>query len=257
MSKKYYWLKLNENFYEEDTIVWLEEQENGVSYVNFYLKLLLKSLSEEGKLVRYVGETLVPYDTKALSKLTNTPVDTVVVAMRLFIEIGLIKQLEAGELYMTQINEMIGSETESAVKMRRLRARETALQLEEKEEGHIVTESDQHIEIDIELDLEKETYKELDKENNTSFDNFYSNYPKKVSKGQAKKTFEKLVKDKVIDDEVMELILKDLENRKNYDGWKDKKFIPHPSTYLNNYGWEDEYETTKKKEPVKLNIQRY
>ena len=38
MAKKYYWLKLMEGFFEEDTIAWLEEQENGVYYTNFYLK---------------------------------------------------------------------------------------------------------------------------------------------------------------------------------------------------------------------------
>lgn len=157
MSKKYYWLKLNENFYEDDTIAWIEEQENGVLYTNFYLKLLLKSLKENGKLIRYVGDTLMPYDTLALSKLTNTPVDTVKVAMNLFLQIGLVKQLEAGELYMTQIDEMIGSETESAVKMRRLRAREQALSIEENSKGHNVTECDQHIDIEIEKELDIES----------------------------------------------------------------------------------------------------
>ena len=121
-NKKYYWLKLNDNFFEDDTIVWLEEQENGKDYVIFYLKLLLKSLKEEGTLVRYVGERLMPYDTNSLAKLTNTPVDTVRVAMQLFIEFGLVKQMDAGELYLTQIDEMIGTETDSARRVRKHRA---------------------------------------------------------------------------------------------------------------------------------------
>ena len=121
-NKKYYWLKLNDNFFEDDTIVWLEEQDNGKDYVIFYLKLLLKSLKEEGTLVRYVGERLMPYDTNSLAKLTNTPVDTVRVAMQLFIEFGLVKQMDAGELYLTQIDEMIGTETDSARRVRKHRA---------------------------------------------------------------------------------------------------------------------------------------
>lgn len=124
MTKRYYWLKLNENFFEEDTIAWLEEQENGKDYVLFYLKLALRSLQDDGSLVRYVGEKLIPYDIKSLAKVTNTPIDTVAVAMKVFIEIGLIAQLETGEIYMNQINELIGSETESAKRVRKHRAKE-------------------------------------------------------------------------------------------------------------------------------------
>ena len=86
-NKRYYWLKLDENFFEDDTIAWLEEQENGKDYVIFYLKLALKSLKDEGRLIRYVGETLIPYDVKALAKLTNTPIDTVSIAIKTFVEI--------------------------------------------------------------------------------------------------------------------------------------------------------------------------
>ena len=41
MAKKYYWLKLKNDFFDDDTIQFIEEQENGVAYVNFYLKLCL------------------------------------------------------------------------------------------------------------------------------------------------------------------------------------------------------------------------
>ena len=40
-DKKYYWLKLKEDFFEEDTISWIEEQQNGKDYSLFYLKLCL------------------------------------------------------------------------------------------------------------------------------------------------------------------------------------------------------------------------
>lgn len=83
-NKRYYWLKLNENFFDEDTIIFLEEQENGKDYIIFYLKLLLKSIRDEGKLVRFIGNKIVPYDVKSLAKLTNVSVDTVAVAMKLF-----------------------------------------------------------------------------------------------------------------------------------------------------------------------------
>lgn len=124
-NKRYYWLKLPENFYDDDTIQWIEDQENGAAYVNFYLKLLLKSLSDDGKLIRYVGQRLMPYDVRSLARLTNTDTDTVRVALELFVKIGLVERLDSGELYMNQIDEMIGSETQAATRMRKMRARKS------------------------------------------------------------------------------------------------------------------------------------
>lgn len=131
-NKRYYWLKLPEDFYDDDTIQWIEDQENGAAYVNFYLKLLLKSLSDEGRLIRYVGQRLIPYDVKSLSRLTNTDTDTVRVALELFVKIGLIERLDTGEIYMSQIDEMIGKETESARRKRKYRARK-AIEGDKKE----------------------------------------------------------------------------------------------------------------------------
>ena len=121
-NKKYYWLKLTENFFDEDTIIYIESQENGEKYSNFYLKLCLKSLRTDGKLIRLVGENFIPYDIKSLARLTNCEIDTVRAAMQLFEAIGIIQILDTGEIYLTQVKEMVGSETDKAKIMRRLRA---------------------------------------------------------------------------------------------------------------------------------------
>lgn len=152
-SKKYYWLKLKSDFFDDDTIKFIEEQENGIKYSNFYLKLCLKSLKTDGKLIRLIGETLIPYDINSLSKLTGVDFDTVRSAMTLFERIGLIKVLESGEIYLSQIDELIGSETDKAQMMRRLRA-------ERKIDSNNVTRMLPEKEIDIEK--EKEIKKETD-----------------------------------------------------------------------------------------------
>lgn len=148
-SKKYYWLKLKSDFFDDDTIKFIEEQENGIKYSNFYLKLCLKSLKTDGKLIRLVGETLIPYDINSLSKLTGVDFDTVRSAMTLFERIGLIKVLESGEIYLSQIYELIGSETDKAQMMRRLRA-------ERKLDSNNVTQMLPEKDIDIDIDIEKE-----------------------------------------------------------------------------------------------------
>lgn len=159
-NKRFYWLKLKENFFEEDTISWLEEQENGKEYCLFYLKLCLKSLKTDGILIRNVGELLVPYDIKKLAEMTHTDIDTARVSMEIFEKIGLIQILENGEIYLTQLENMVGSETTKAETMRRLRT-------QRKIEGNIVTkmlprervrERDKEIEKDIEIELEDKTH---------------------------------------------------------------------------------------------------
>lgn len=134
-NHRYYWLKLQETFFEDDTIDFIESQENGERYVLFYLKLCLKALKNEGKLIRYVGELLMPYDEVGIAKLTKTDVDTVRSALILFSKIGLIKRLDSGEIYLTQLNELIGTETSAAQRKRKQRINEKArLSLECDEE---------------------------------------------------------------------------------------------------------------------------
>lgn len=173
MSKRYFWLKLKDDFFDDDTIRYIEEQENGVIYSNFYLKLCLKSLKTGGKLIRLIGNRLIPYDVAALARLTNIPADTVAVAMQLFQKIGLVELLEQGEILLPQINEMIGSETDKAETMRRKRA-------EDRLKGNIVTpllperypeyrdrDKEKDIEIDTEIEKDTETEKEKEGEGET------------------------------------------------------------------------------------------
>lgn len=170
MAKRYYWLKLKEDFFDDDTMQYIEEQENGIHYSNFYMKLCLKSLKSEGKLIRLIGDTLIPYDVKSLSKLTGVDIDTVRVAMALFERIGLVKILDTGELYLTQMQEMIGSETDKAQIMRRKRAEEKSIS---NNVTHMLpecyTEKEKEREKDIEIDKrERINYQEIvDLYNNT------------------------------------------------------------------------------------------
>ncbi len=82
------------------------------------------------------------------------------------------------------------------------------------------------------------TLKERKEINGGFFDRFWKSYPRKQSKAQAKKIFEKLAPD----ENMLIIILKAIEDQKNTDDWKkdNGKYIPHPSTWLNQERWEDE-----------------
>ena len=220
MAKKYYWLKLKEDFFDDDTISFIEEQENGVYYVNFYLKLCLKSVKTEGKLIRLIGENLIPYDVKSLSKLTGVPVDTVVVAMKLFESIGLVKILETGEIYLSQINELIGTETDKARIMRQKRA-------VQKLDGNNVTTllPRCYPEKEEDKDKEKEIDKKQEEEDVSLFLSLYLNSFLSIFKKKPNKSHLTAVKNLYINGKSQETILNALESVKG-------KQIDEPEPYV-------------------------
>ena len=154
-ATKFYWLQLREDFFDEDAIDWLEEQPNGKEYSLFYLKLCVKSLRTNGVLIRRVGNMLLPYDHVKLGELTKTSPDTVIVAMNLLLQIGLVERLENGELYLTQVENMIGSQSKGAFKKQQQIARRNVNLIE----GGARVEKippDIEIEKEIEIDIDKD-----------------------------------------------------------------------------------------------------
>jgi len=117
-SKRYYWMKLNKDFFKQHEIVIIEAMPNGKEYLIFYLKLLAESVSHEGNL-RFSDK--IPYNEEMLGALTRTNIDVVRSALRIFEELHMIETLEDGTVYMTETKNMIGSETGSAVRKREYR----------------------------------------------------------------------------------------------------------------------------------------
>lgn len=158
-NRKFYWLKLKRDFFKRHDIRIVEEMENGKDYILFYLKLLLESVDHEGHL-RF-SET-IPYNEKMLSVVTNTNIDIVRSAMKLFTELNMMEVLDDSTIFMTEVTKLIGSETATAERMRRSRSRQKAL----AECNNVTNESDnvQFCYPEIEIDIEKEKDTELDKE---------------------------------------------------------------------------------------------
>lgn len=75
----------------------------------------------------------------------------------------------------------------------------------------------------------------------SSFEIFWRAYPKKRGKGPAEKAWAKIKPD----DMLLGTMLAKIDQAKQTSQWtKDRgEFIPHPATWLNAKGWEDEYET--------------
>lgn len=151
-SKKFYWLKLKRDFFKRHDIRIIEEMPNGKDYVLFYLKLLLESIDHEGSL-RF--SDTIPYNEQMLSVVTNTNVDIVRSAMKLFTELNLMEVLDDATIYMAEVNTMIGSESWSAERVRRFRQKQQAL-LCNTDVTSCNEEIEEEIKKDIDIELENE-----------------------------------------------------------------------------------------------------
>jgi len=106
-------------------------------------------------------------------------------------------------------------------------------------------DSDSDLDIDSDIDLKKETPVKqangVSKQTEEQFDTFYERYPKKVSKTDAKKTFEKLIKQGV----TLETILSKLNTYKAQlqANKTEDKYIRNPQRFLNTL---DDFESTEK-----------
>jgi predicted phage replisome organizer len=98
---------------------------NGKDYILFYLKLLLESIDHEGTL-RF-SET-IPYNEQMLSVVTNTNIDTVRSAMKLFIELNMMTVFDDQTIYMTEVDKLIGGECSSTGRVREHRKKVKMLQ---------------------------------------------------------------------------------------------------------------------------------
>lgn len=126
-EKKRYWLKLNKDFFKSPHMKVIKNMPNGKDYVLFYLCLMLESIETVGHL-RF--SDLVPYSEEMLASITETNVDIVRSAVKIFCQLGLMQKLDDGTIFMTQVASMTGKETESAERVRLFRSRQKQIALQ-------------------------------------------------------------------------------------------------------------------------------
>ena len=151
-EKKYYWLKLKRDFFKRHDIRIIESMSNGKDYILFYLKLLLESIDHEGTL-RF--SDAIPYNENMLSVVTNTNIDIVRAAMKMFLELNMMEIFDDQTIYMTEVEKLIGSETKWAEKKRLQRA---------KEDNVPALSSKCPTEIEIETEIDTDTDSETEVE---------------------------------------------------------------------------------------------
>ena len=157
-NRKYYYLKLKENYFDEDAIVLLESMQDGILYSNILLKLYLKSLKNGGKLQL---DEHIPYTAQMIATLTRHQIGTVERALEIFRQLGLVEQLDSGAFYMTDIELMIGQSSTEAERKRAARLENKALLPPRTKGGHLsdIRPPEKEIELEKEIEIKREIEK--------------------------------------------------------------------------------------------------
>lgn len=92
----------------------------------------------------------------------------------------------------------------------------------------------------------------------SQFDEFWELYPRKEDKGRAQTSWEKICNKPPENRPSFQTLMNALRAQRETDRWKDKKFIPHPATWLNQKRWLDDPEqmvdySKSKKKPSSFN----
>lgn len=132
-SKRYFWLKLDKDFFTRADIRVIEGMPNGRDYVYFYIKLLCESTSHGGSL-RFSEE--VPYTEEMLASVTNMNIDIVRSALKILQSLKLLVIGEDFTIHLTEVPKMIDSATGGALRMREAREKQEQMNLLEEHNGN-------------------------------------------------------------------------------------------------------------------------
>lgn len=117
-TKRYYWLKLKDDFFDEKYIKALRKLPQGDSLAIVYLKMQLKSLKTEG-IIKYEG--IMPDAMTELALLLDEDENVVRLAVEALIRFGVVERWDNDTFYLVQLQQLIGSETQGAARVRKHR----------------------------------------------------------------------------------------------------------------------------------------
>lgn len=162
VARKYYWLKLRDSFFDDKKIKKLRSIAGGDTFTIIYLKMMLRSLQTDG-VFSYDGLEDTFYKELAL-ELDEDPTN-VQITVDFLLKVGLLEEI-GEEFHLPEVSVAIGSEGGSAERMRRLRQRRSAAEIEEKAslcDAHVTASdvSDAHGVVEIEKRRDREEIEKI------------------------------------------------------------------------------------------------
>lgn len=162
MGKRYYWLRLHDDFFDSKRIKKLRRIAGGDTYVIIYLKLQLKAMKTDG-VIEYTGLEQTFADELALD-LDENP-DDVRVTLNYLLSTGLAETNNQETFFFPYAVDNVGSETAGAARVRACRERKNLAEQGKALQGN--TEALQCNNSVTERREEKENRKRIDREEKT------------------------------------------------------------------------------------------
>lgn len=156
-SKKYYWLKLRKDFFNDAKIKKLRKIAGGDTYTIILQKIMLLSIADGG-VISLEGIEDTP--AKELALVMDEDATNVEVAISFMRSVGLIETLSDTEFLLPSVPLLIGSEGDSAERMRKLREKKSSQKQLSSHCDALVTKSDTEKEIELEKDIRGDNARE-------------------------------------------------------------------------------------------------
>ncbi len=152
-NKRYYWMKLKKDFFEQKMIKILRTFDNGEKMIMIFLKIQLHSLENDGYIYY---ENMLPAFEQELAVAIDEDIEKVKLTLDTLIRFGAVEKIDEKKYYITALEDCIGSESASAKRMRNKREKDDASQCDGKV-SHCDTEKEK------EKEKEKELYQSKSK----------------------------------------------------------------------------------------------
>ena len=185
-NKRYFWLKLFDDFFTSKRIKRLRQLAGGDTYTIIYLKMQLKALKTDGYL--YFDGVMSDFAEELALDIDEKP-DDVKMTIQYLLSVGLIESSDSGEeWYLTYMNNCIGSETASTQRSRECRQRQKGQKVLQCNTD--ATQVHQVCRVEIEKEKEKDIYiskKQHQKDVDDLFESLWKLYIRKEGKSQVNK----------------------------------------------------------------------
>ncbi|CAK1250892.1 DNA replication protein DnaD (DnaD) [Fructobacillus fructosus] len=245
-NKKYFWIKLKPDFFNDPYIKMLRRMAGGDTYTIIYLEMLVKSTHTDG-MIYFQGAGVDI--AEELSLMLNENVEDVRALLAYLEAKKLITHPELQEdLFLVATPDLTGSETDSAERVRKFRKRQDQKALQSNTD---VTIGNDKKELEKEIEIDKDTPKPpegdskksrkssaITKQEEKDFEALWKLYPCKEGKTPAKRAYVKAVRDGVTNKTIQDGIV--AYAKKVSAENTEKKYMKNGDTFFRNRVWEDD-----------------
>lgn len=159
MAKRFFWLKLKEDYFDSPRIKKLRKIAGGDTYTVIYLKMQLLSIKNQG-VIEYEG--IEPTFCEELALKLNEEPENVEVTLSYLSSQDLIEESGSGTYLLPEALKGIGSENESAERVRAFRSKKSLQCNDDVTAGNALEsksnppETSCNTDIDIDIDIDKD-----------------------------------------------------------------------------------------------------